>query len=261
MENRDMTTNCQGLADYMAGEMSDVERKRFERHLDTCAACREDAAEWRLVWDRLSEDAPELELPADLKAEVMDSIFGQTESDNPAERQTQTVTPDTVRSRKPIANVYRRVILAAVIAAAFFAGFAGRGLLPSGSEQAAVPAMAAPSQIEKLVRLSPEEEVRSYAAGKNAYGVACMIKSAGETRLVVYVFGTPKTEGEQAYHVWLLKDGTRRSAGTFTVGSSGIGLLTVPWKDDFPSFDHVGVTLEPDAGTTSPQGPKMFGSA
>ncbi|MBW5448145.1 hypothetical protein GE107_18975 [Cohnella sp. CFH 77786] len=255
MEKRETTTACEGLADYMTGEMSDVERKRFERHLDTCAACREDAAEWRYVWDRLAEEAPEADLPSDLKAEVLDAAFGRVDAPD-AKADEFSGPPAAVRKRN--VKVLRRLAIAAALGVMFIAGFAGRGLLATTQDRTEA-AMASPSQIEKIVRLAPEAAVQS--SSRNAYGVACMLKSEGETRLVVYVFGTPKTVGNEAYHVWLLKDGVRSSAGTFTVDASGIGLLTVPWPDDAQPFDQIGVTLEPSANTTAPQGPKMFGSA
>lgn len=251
MENRDMTA-CSRIVDYLTEEMSDVERKRFERHLDACAACREDAAEWSVIWGRLSEEAPETEVPPDLKNEVMDSIFARPL--HQAEPERSSYQP--VRYGKLI----RRFVYAAALALAFLAGFGWRELLPPSDTPATQQAAVGTTRIEQLFRLAPAALPDKYAVGKNAYGVACLIRSDGEPQLVVYVFGSPKTEGSEAYHVWLLKDGVRSSAGTFTVNESGIGLLTVPWSDQSPAFDQVGVTLEPNAQTTSPQGPKMYGS-
>src|SRR4051794_22808258 len=74
MENREKA-QCQRFVDYMTGEAPDVDRKRFERHMLTCAACREDAVEWRLVWDQLAQEAPAVDPPEDLKEQVLGSIF------------------------------------------------------------------------------------------------------------------------------------------------------------------------------------------
>ncbi|WP_276351376.1 anti-sigma factor [Cohnella caldifontis] len=257
MENRD-TALCQGLADYMTGEMSDVERKRFERHLDTCAACREDAAEWRLVWDRLAEEAPQLELPADLKEEVLGAVFGSGQS-----RSGDSASPARAFSTVPSrGTAWRRLAVIMAVVAAFAAGFVLRGPLSSSLMTAPAPAASASvSEIERIYRLTPASEASPYLSRSGAYGVACLMNNGGERSLAVYVFGTAKTEGDQVYHVWLLRDGKRDSAGTFKVGSSGVGLLTVPWTDRRQGFDQVGITLEQNGNTTSPQGPKIFGSA
>lgn len=251
MENREISL-CQYLVDYMTGELSDVERKRFERHLDTCASCREDAAEWRLVWERLSEEAEPQELPPDLKDEVMESLFGpSTQNDE---------TGDGRKADRSPMPFMKRLAAAALLVIVFAAGFLARGWMPAAEEAQSTPA-ASPVRIERILHLTPVASAREYLSKGNAYGVACILNNNGEQRLAVYVFGTSQTSGSQAYHVWLLKDGERSSAGTFTVGASGIGLLTVPWPEQALAFDQVGITLEPNAGTMTPQGPQIFGSA
>jgi hypothetical protein len=247
MENREHK-ECLGFVDYMAGEMSDVERKRFERHLETCAECREDVSEWRLVWDRLSDEAPLHPLPSDLKMEVMDVIFAQ-----------EDVSPLSPRKRGRLQRPFRGLALAVALAVAFAAGFGWQNLTPP-SRPAAYQAMQNPSDIEQLYHLDRSSSVEDYKAGKAAYGIACILRTEGERRLVVYTFGAAPTEGDGVYQVWLLKDGKRQSAGIFTVGESGVGLLTIPWTDESPVFDQVGVTLEPDRHSASPRGPRLFQS-
>jgi hypothetical protein len=251
MENRDKAL-CDGFVDYMTGEAPEVDRKRFERHLATCTACREDASEWRFVWEQLAEDATAMEPPADLKAEVMDAVF----ADPPFEAKRQV----TDRSRSRIRKTVRWMAFCAAAVLVFLAGSWWQQS-ESATRQAAGQIGVQPSQIEKLYPLEAVTESGKFKPGGHAYGVACFIRSNGDQQLVVYVFGSPKTVGSEAYQVWLTKDGNRRSAGTFTVGSSGIGLLTLPWEEKALVFDSVGVTLEPDAGSMEPRGPKVFGSA
>jgi hypothetical protein len=210
------------------------------------------------VWDRLAYEAQPLELPADLKDKVMTSIFERgdaVKADKPSPSRVLLTQP----FRRPLRKPFRRIAAAAVLVLVFFAGFGWRDILPS-TDNGGRQTQAAAARIETLLRLEPVAETHAFAANSHAYGVACLIRSEGERQLVVYVFGSPKTDGTHVYHVWLLNNGERRSAGTFTVGSSGIGLLTVPWKENTPSFDTVGVTLEPDSSSRTPQGPKMFGT-
>ncbi|TJY44198.1 anti-sigma factor [Cohnella pontilimi] len=252
MENREKAL-CDGFVEYMAGQAPEVDRKRFERHLLTCAACREDAAEWRYVWDRLAEDAPAVEPPADLKANIMNAIFAGESQE--AHHQT------TERSRSRVRQTVRWLAGIAAAVLLFMAGTWWQQSI-SPTKQAAGQIGAPPSQIDKIYPLEAVMDSGKFKPGGHAYGVACLIRSNGDEQLVVYVFGTPQTEDSEAYHVWLLKEGKRSSAGTFTVGSSGIGLLTLPWQaSEGEAFDSVGITLEPDANSEEPRGPKLFGSA
>ncbi|MEX2461018.1 MAG: zf-HC2 domain-containing protein [Paenibacillaceae bacterium] len=68
------TKECQDLISYFTGECSEFERAAFERHLRTCASCRDELQEFRSVWEALHFEMDELEAPADLKNEVMQAI-------------------------------------------------------------------------------------------------------------------------------------------------------------------------------------------
>lgn len=244
--NRPGTSACEGLIDYVVGLGSDVERKRFERHLALCGKCREETASWRDVWERLSDDIELVDPPEDLKAEVLDSLLREPESTVPA----------------PVSNKRRRLwktaavaVCALLLAAAFLAG-----RLTGETETRTASAAAATTTIDSLFRLTAQEESGLFADRGHAYGVACFVRSGKDERLVVYLFDTPATKGSEAYQVWLWQGGRRTSAGTFTVGDAGIGILTLPVKDGYETVDAVGVTLEPDARSTAPRGPKAFGS-
>jgi anti-sigma factor RsiW len=78
--NSQDTFPCDGLIDYIAGEGTNIERKRFERHLASCSACKEEAVQLREAWDSLPDQAELLELPADLKDQVFRPLF--IEEDN-----------------------------------------------------------------------------------------------------------------------------------------------------------------------------------
>ncbi len=246
------TLPCDNLIEYLSGESSDVERKRFEKHLASCATCQEESVLWRQVWDRLSEDAEPLELPADLKEEVLGPLM---------EKKVLTNVPN-LQPRKPRkAGLIAKWALGVAIATAVFAS----GWLVGNRQALVVPGQESsaqlPDDIETLFQLSADRSTGKFKDNARAYGVACLVRSDKREQLVVYVFGTPRTKGEEAYQVWLLKDGRRTSAGTFTVGESGIGIMTLPLDAGVFDTDAVGVTLEPDSHSLTPRGPKMFGSA
>ncbi|RED60270.1 anti-sigma factor [Cohnella lupini] len=248
--NDRVTSPCDNLIEYLTGESMDVDRKRFEKHLATCATCQEEAVLWRQVWDRLSEDAELLELPADLKEEVLGPIL---------KKDSLTSGPIiSARNTRKAGPFAKWAMGAAIVAAVFSSGWL------IGNRQSMVPeresSVRLPDNIETVFHLSADRSAGQFANNARAYGVACFVRTGQGEQLVVYVFGTPRTKGEEAYHVWLLKDGQRTSAGTFTVGESGIGIMTLPLGDQELDTDAVGVTLEPDSHSLSPRGPKMFGS-
>jgi hypothetical protein len=250
MNNRE-TSNCDSLYEYLTGEGTDMQRKRFERHLETCSACKEEAAIWKEVWDHLADDVELIEPPADLKDAVLLPLFEKEDS----------FSQPRIKVRSSMYKSYLKIGAgAALLAAVFLAGWLLRdGQLQFDNKQEA--SVQLPANIETLFHLTAQRENGKFEDSPRAYGVACLVRSDGAEQLVVYVFGSPQTQDREAYQVWLLNNGERTSAGTFTVGSSGIGIMTLPLRDGIPTIDSVGVTLEPDSHSSAPRGPKMFGSS
>ncbi|CAM4246218.1 anti-sigma factor [Paenibacillus alkaliterrae] len=189
------------------------------------------------------------EPPKDLKKQVMGAALAvERENDH------------TSFARKPIFRKrWKSIAAIAVVSAFFFIGsiwnyqlYRERSAAPLPLEQALnIPA----AQIERLVSLKPE-----MAETTRTYGVACIVDNGQNKQFIVYVFGVKASKDTQAYQVWLLQDGERRSAGTFRVDEQGIGVLALPIAADSPSFDSIGIKLEPDDRGDQPRGEKMFGS-
>jgi hypothetical protein len=249
MNNRE-TSPCEQLFEYLTGESSDMQRKRFEKHLASCSTCKEEVFAWREVWDRLADDIELIDPPADLKEAVLSPLF---DSDDLLKNPIKKI-------RRPWLKQYlRRGIGVAVLLFVFMAGWMLREFqIQSFNKEASIPL---PSNIETLFRLTAEKDNGKFQDSPRAYGVACLVRSEGKEQLVIYVFGSPQTLNDEAYQVWLWNNGQRTSAGTFTVGSSGIGIMTLAVADGKLDFDAVGVTLEPDSHSSTPRGPKMFDSS
>ncbi|WP_239614428.1 anti-sigma factor [Cohnella mopanensis] len=249
MDNRE-TSPCEGLIEYLTGEGLEMQRKRFERHLTSCSTCQEEAILWHEVWDRLADDMDLRDLPADLKDEVLGPLI---EKENAEPKSMKRRTASLFESR-----IVRLGAASALIIIVFLSGWLMKDLqIQSIGKETSIET---PSSIETLFQLNAERSNGKFNDSKHAYGVACLVRSDDDERLVVYVFGSPQTRDGEAYQVWLWKGGKRTSAGTFTVGSSGIGIMTLPLSHGIKDIDAVGVTLEPDSHSTIPRGPKMFGS-
>ncbi|MDO3408572.1 anti-sigma factor [Saccharibacillus sp. CPCC 101409] len=107
----------------------------------------------------------------------------------------------------------------------------------------AQPAIGA--QVEQSVPLSGGEN------DPNASGMASMVKDGTGMHLVVQAQDLPALSGDEAYQIWLIKDGQPYNAGTFVSGSRSGGLSYAIQPDD---YDMIAITLEPDAQGDQPRG-------
>lgn len=244
MNDRELSP-CDGLLEYLTGEGSEIHRKKFERHLESCSSCKEEATTWHEVLGRLEEDVKLVDPPADLKEAVLRPLFQELESE---------ANPIQYKARPN--GVARKFIGVAVLLIVFMAGWLLRDIQIISIQ--GETASASPSKIEALYHLAADKDSGRFNESPRAYGVACLVRSEGNEQLVVYIFGSPPTQNGEAYQVWLLNKGQRSSAGTFTVGTSGIGIMTLATTDGVPEFESVGVTLEKNEFSSTPKGPRMF---
>jgi len=245
---------CSLCVPYMLGECSEDERSAFADHLRSCASCQRELRELRRVWNALPWGMDEVEPPEDLKREVMEAIFSderdsvsQKQPSNRKRQRSATKLP-AVR-RKSLGSMIAAAIIPLLVLSVVYNVVLFRKINSQRTDTAAMPA-----QIATYVPLQAE-----HPDFESARGVACVVRQGDRSTLVVYLFGLPATQGNEAYQVWLMRDGRRSNAGTFRVDDNGLGVLTVDMRPE-ERFDTVGVTLEPDTGGTEPRGRKVVGS-
>jgi len=251
MMKKSSTYLCDLCLDVISGGCTDEERSAFERHLPSCENCQAEMDMLRTVWEVLPADMERIEPPADLKKQVLTAAFE-------AEKGFQTKASLFVKS--PNKKTFRYT--AAMLLFLFAVGtgwniwlYNERNKVPQPFENALyIPA----AQIEQMVMLKSQTESNE----ANSSGVAGIVDNGQSKQLVVFVFGAAPTDGEQAYQVWLFKNGVRQNAGTFRVADDdkGTGILSVPITSSEFSFDTIGITLEPDDRGKQPRGKKVFGS-
>lgn len=260
---------CQLVLDYVSGSCTREEALAFENHLSSCAECQAELAELREIWEVLPADMNMIEPPADLKKQVLDAVqAADLAADLAAQPREDVLTPSTsphepftARRDKPHRLRKMTAWLAALLVLLMAGAFWGVQLSEKG--EVSVPTLeealsVSAAQIKQLVPLKPV----SLQEGEQTYGVACIVDNGSSQQFIVYVFGAKATHGEEAYQVWLVEDGKRRSAGTFRVEEKmrGIGVLSMPIASDRLTFDTIGITLEPDDQGDQPRGTKIFGS-
>lgn len=243
MSDDTYSSDCDIVLDYLSGACTEEEREAFERHLPHCTSCSQELAELQIVWEALPLDIERIEPPQDLKEQIMTAAKA-------APRRAEL--PQRTSWRKPL-------IAAAAAAIIFFSGslwdnpfIKNRQPSPPSIENAL---FAPASRVVKISTLKAESNEK-----KHAYGIACIVDNGQSKQFVVYVFGALPTKNEQAYQVWLLRDGNRSSAGTFRVDEKGIGLLSMAIESGELNYDRIGITLEPDDKGNHPRGPKTFGT-
>ncbi|MDQ1914560.1 anti-sigma factor [Paenibacillus sp. GD4] len=238
---------CDALIPFLTGDCNEAEKAEYERHLLSCPHCRQEIKELQNVWMALPFTAEEVEVPSDLKAEVMDHIF--------TDKQENGTNSEFHKNRQ---NKHIRWYTSA--AAAFFIAIAG--MLWWQSTDSRIPGRQAepqeanrPAEIIKTVALKAVDP-----AMPNATGNAWVLKQGDMHKVVVEMNGLTKTTGDEAYQVWLVYEGKRYNCGTLYVNNQGSGMLSYDIKRSSLTFDAIGVTLEPDSNGTQPRGKKVLGS-
>jgi hypothetical protein len=234
--------------------------RRLKFGLTSCAACRQELQELRRVWGMLPLVMEEVEVPADLKAEVMNAVFSHdreqgsaaVESSLPDQSGGEVGGGPAAASPGGKNRFRRRYGLAAALVPLLLASVIWNLVLLKEKAESARPD--APAQIVSIEAF--EAASPAFAFSK---GMVCILEQNDQRKLVVYLYNLPATRGDEAYQVWLLRDGHRGNAGTFRVGDDGFGVLVMDIRPD-DRFDSVGVTLEPDAAGTQPRGSKVAGA-
>lgn len=254
---------CDLTIDYFNGQLSEVEKQRFEEHLATCSECQQELAEW----DALAEDLPyvaeSVEPPSGMKERILGSILTESE---------KTVTPVVAKSqqideqlktekKQPIpferpkrtSSPSRWLPLVAAALTLSLVGNAYLGWMVQDQKQTLVTQSETVDQLIALVNLQP--------LTGDATGTASVVRNGDEIRVVVQASSLPELSNEEVYQVWLIDEDGPDRAGTFTsTGTDGAVVYTLPAGQDF-SWDQIAVSHEPNKDSEQPLGEVLMASA
>ncbi|KPV42115.1 anti-sigma factor [Alicyclobacillus ferrooxydans] len=250
--------NCEDLdlLAYLRMRMHDDERKSVEKHLAACARCRHELRELSQAEDQLVQLLTPVMPPDELLSKTLLKAYEQRPPVNVSPI-SEVVSPQAYGPRRATASDKEHLLrylvpwtlsAALLIVSVFLAGQVARD---STSLKTMQRQLAAAS---RAVTLQPTQ-VQAGATGK----VVIMPTQSG-IQLLVYISNVKPTTGSQVYHVWLLHHGVRQSAGVIKVNSNRVGVLQVPLTGPQTSSDTIGITLEPNAKTKIPLGPKVLGA-
>jgi anti-sigma-K factor RskA len=201
-------------AAYALGALDPAEAEAFRRHLQTCAACRDELAALGPLTGSLAIAAPQYPPPADLRRRVLEQVHAEPRDPG---RGHAGAAP------KPARVGRRRALLAGALLAGVVAiVLAGVGILSGGNG------------------------TRVYSA---TVGHAKLYVRGGHGDLVVSRLARPSSG--HIYEVWLLAaHRAPRPAGLFSVGV--VGRRRVHVSGVLYGVSAVAVTQEPTGGTLRP---------
>jgi anti-sigma-K factor RskA len=223
-----MTTDLHSLlAPYALNALDSWERERFETHLEQCADCRAELAGFVGTAARLGEAAHQ-NPPAELRDRLMAAV-----ASTPQERPVVTALAQR--------GGLRRTLPRLAVAAAFLVGTVGVGGYVAERNQA--DNYRADSQAITSVLAAPDANTSVKTFGKT--GRVRMISSASKDSAVIVASNLPALTHSRVYQVWLVKDDSPASQGTFA--SSGTMIMK-----GLHGVDHVAITVEPKGGSKQP---------
>ncbi len=195
------------LGPYVLGALDPEEEKAVERHLEMCAACRDEERDLRETHQRLAgASIAASSAPPELKARVLDGL--------------------SLRDGGGTSRGSLRGALAAVAVLLLF-GVAtvmySLGLFGRTAETAAL----APTE------LAP-----------GAGGEIELRGTGSDTRARMEVWGLAETGPNEYYELWLGREEGRISAGTFTVDDGGRGEVSALCPEVVGGYERAGITLE-----------------
>ncbi|WP_338555352.1 anti-sigma factor [Paenibacillus sp. KS-LC4] len=285
---------CEDVEMYSLGGLDAEATQQFEHHLSHCQRCREMVEELQPIISRFPHAVESVEPPAGMKQRILAAVLqsaptsapmstltaadessnpehygsgnNQVGSEEPAPRPEfiplRTATLQTQLRKRWVTRVMTGVAASFVILSGFLLQQVNQlshetADLTSQLEQlkqqiAASDSPAAASQVNGVVSLKPTE------AGIVAEGRATISVDSKGMHLIVQVEQLPKLQGDEAFQVWLLKEGKPVNAGTF-LPNEGVGALYFTFNPD--DYDQIAITQEPDANGVEPRGSMVLAGA
>lgn len=253
METRGRCSFSDELVAYVIGESTDADKSAIDDHLASCPICRQEVNELREAWALIPSQIPyqpeNVDVPIDLKEEVMTAIFTPTTPDAVPARSWLQRIGQRLRTWPPAAHRFVTAGLALALVGVVWNNLQLRQQLSSSDY------VQPPTQVVNSYLLQATNNATSLSKGS-----AWMYEQGGKKTLVLHLQGLSATQGTEAYQVWLIHDGKRQSAGVFRVDSHGTGVLAYEMQDPSLPFEAIGITLEPDPHGTQPRGKKVLGT-
>jgi anti-sigma-K factor RskA len=234
---------------YLLDALSDSDRANFERHLARCPACVREVAELREVTAGLAQ-ADAAEPPPALIRRVLQSA-AQIRQLPPATGEASTRRIGRAPSDRTPGRLVPQLPprLAGALAVVLLAAGAVLGAVAWQAEDEVGAAQQRTHQIAQV--LNAPDAVMLTDRVETA-GTATIIMSGRDHALVFTTAGLPRLPASRCYQLWLMGPAGDRSAGMLP--SPRDGMTSPVIASGLRAGDQVGLTIEPDGGTSRPTG-------
>jgi anti-sigma-K factor RskA len=223
---------------YALDAIDDLERTRFDRHLAECPSCAAEVAELTETMGTLSDATSEAP-PARLRAAVL--------ARSAATPQTERAVPRPA-FRLPAVRWQRLAVAAAAVIALGGAGAVGYEIANHSAPAASTRVSAENKQIAAVLAARDAHLDSARTAGG---GQVTVVSSHSLNEAVAVLAKLPSPGADHAYQLWVISDGTPRSAGVLATGrTSGTELVS-----GVRGAQLLGVTREPAGGSKTPTQP------
>ncbi len=213
-------------AAYALGALEPGEAAAFERHLETCAGCREELRAFEQAVQALPGAVPQYEAPPALRRKVLgDFRSAQRAAHAGGGRERERATRRRRPARAPRAALPRRALVTGALAALALAAVLIAALPGSGTTTRTIAA--------RVVGTPGTAELRL---------------SGSHAELVVAHLPAPAAG--HVYEMWLLRGHRTAPSTLFSVGPHGRAAIEV--QGDLHAVSDVLVTQEPAGGTSAP---------
>ena len=242
------------LSSYLLGALGSAELYAMDRHIDGCVLCGVKLREEGQIMAELAYGVPQLEAPARVKRRLLSRI--------------ESLAADRL-SRK--SGLWRRLvpdpgsrvgaqlgmaIASIAVVVLVLGGVWVNGRLDARAEKKEALSVATLATSEPAVALQDQlflaytaavpgltvEELSSTRRSDYARGMF-LVPSTGASALVA-ALGLNPLPRDFVYRVWLIADGRRYSAGSFTVDSTGYGYTNIKLFAPLAELDAILVTIE-----------------
>jgi anti-sigma-K factor RskA len=247
---------------YALDALDEVERARFERHLESCAACTAQVRGFAAVATAMAAAAA-AEPPAGLKTRVLADVAvtrqlppevataaGQRRLRRTTEAGARDAARTSAEGRQRGRGTWSGPVpkIAAGIAAASLAAAATLAVVTVSTHDELSTVQAHNAAIAAVLT-APDARI---ASGRTSSGgTATVVTSQLLGQMVFTSAGMATLPASQVYQLWFIGSGGARSAGL--VPAAGPGKTTAPvLASGLTAGDKIGVTVEPAGGTSAP---------
>jgi anti-sigma-K factor RskA len=229
------------LPAYALGALDADESAALETHLETCASCRTELAEYRALSQSLLTAVPPRQPPATLRKRLQNQL------------------PSAQQSSRPQWNFsFSRPALGLAVIALFILNlFSFVQLRQIQDQQTRLLDQVGNAQVAMALLSSPNLQMLR-VSGDNVSGTVLLNNEQNQAVLIVQ--NLPVPEKDKTYQIWLIKpDGGRVSAGLFRP-ETGMSYTTQPISSSgsFSDYLGIGVTVEPAGGSDAPTGERVL---